>query len=270
MLKIGTKKNGLTHSVVPPINAEWNCVRTKTERYDAPVHRKATVTGSPSTQTCSLSNRYRQVGRNTNPHGQLIQLQINLREWWLWARGLSPRSTREACFFSLLNPQVSSSRQRTIDWKGLDDEPRMVLYKHRNRPDHDCIYYFNLRRAQKANLVFHQSCSDAIVLCDNASKRTGQGCHFCRRNFCSKGNPRLQSSQRRLTLREQIDLRIPGRPEMPRTADEKADKHFLFPSLTKTSHKFSCHFMNQRFMLRKTATRNDMKMSKIVCNAENA
>ena len=43
----------------------------------------------------------------------------------------------------------------------------MVLHKHSNRADHDCIYYFNLRRAQKANLVFHPSCSDALVLCDN-------------------------------------------------------------------------------------------------------
>ena len=43
--------------------------------------------------------------------------------------GLSSRSTGQARFFSALNPQESSSRQRTINWKGPDDEPRMVLHK---------------------------------------------------------------------------------------------------------------------------------------------
>ena len=43
-----------------------------------------------------------------------------------WAGGLSLRSARQASF-SALNRQESSSRQRTTDWKGLDDEPRMVL-----------------------------------------------------------------------------------------------------------------------------------------------
>ena len=33
-----------------------------------------------------------------------------------------------------VNPQDSSSRQRTIDLKGLDDEPRMVLYRESNPP----------------------------------------------------------------------------------------------------------------------------------------
>ena len=44
------------------------------------------------------------------------------------------RSTRQACFFSVVSPQESSWRHRTIDWKGPDDEPRMVLCKHSNRP----------------------------------------------------------------------------------------------------------------------------------------
>ena len=43
----------------------------------------------------------------------------------------------------------------------------MVLYRQSYRPDHDCVYYFNLRRAQDTNFVFHQSISDAIFVCDN-------------------------------------------------------------------------------------------------------
>ena len=43
----------------------------------------------------------------------------------------------------------------------------MVLYKQSNRPDHNCICYFSLRRAHAAKEVFHQSSSDAIVLYDN-------------------------------------------------------------------------------------------------------
>ena len=42
-----------------------------------------------------------------------------------------------------------------------------MLYKHSDRPDDDCIYYFSQRRAQNANLVFHHSSSDATVLYDN-------------------------------------------------------------------------------------------------------
>ena len=57
----------------------------------------------------------------------------------LWARGLSRRGTRQHCFFSAPDPQEPSSRQRTTDWKGLDDKPSMVLYKQSYRPDHDCF-----------------------------------------------------------------------------------------------------------------------------------
>ena len=73
------------------------------------------------------------------------------------------RSTRQACFFSPLNAQDASSRQRTIDWTGPDHEPRVVLYKQNNHPDQDCNDCFNLRLAPDANLVFHQSSSDAII-----------------------------------------------------------------------------------------------------------
>ena len=36
-----------------------------------------------------------------------------------------------------------------------------------SRPDHGGIYYFNLRRVQDANMVFHQSGRDAIILNEN-------------------------------------------------------------------------------------------------------
>ena len=57
-LKIGTKKNGSTYSVVPPKNPEWSIVRTKTERFTTFVHCKAAGMVSPSIPTCSLCNRY--------------------------------------------------------------------------------------------------------------------------------------------------------------------------------------------------------------------
>ena len=59
------------------------------------------------------------------------------------------RSTRQACFFLILNPQDSPSRQRAIDWTEQDHEPRMVLYTQSNRQERDCIYYFNLERFHK-------------------------------------------------------------------------------------------------------------------------
>ena len=142
----------------------------------------------------------------------------------LWAGRLSLRITRQACFF--LNAQESSSRQRTIDWQGPDDERRMVYYKHSNRPDNDCMYYFNLRRAQNANLVFHQRCSDAINLVRQAH---GTKLSPLQVTFCSKRN--LPTSIKpETTLGKRIDLRISGQLEVPHTQDEKAEKHLLFPA----------------------------------------
>ena len=40
-LKIGTKKTGLMHSVVPP--TEWSFVRTNTERFFTIVHYKVSL-----------------------------------------------------------------------------------------------------------------------------------------------------------------------------------------------------------------------------------
>ena len=54
-----------------------------------------------------------------------------------------------------------------INGTGPGHEPKMVLYKLSYRQDHDCIHYFNLRRAQHANQVFHHGGSDATILYDN-------------------------------------------------------------------------------------------------------
>ena len=84
------------------------------------------------------------------------------------------------------------------------------------------------------------------------------------------------------TLCEQIDLRTPGRPEIPNTEEEKADNHIFYVQLDNTCFLISkhitadcrlrrqeasdtilCHIMN------KTATWSEMKIhrSTIVCNA---
>ena len=54
MLKIGTKKNGLTYSVVPPTNLECRIVRIAMERLSTFVHCEATVMVSQSIKTCCL------------------------------------------------------------------------------------------------------------------------------------------------------------------------------------------------------------------------
>ena len=74
---------------------------------------------------------------------------------------------RQNCFFSPLNPQNSSSRQRTMNWKRSVHETRVELYKQSYRPDQDCVYYFNLRRAQDAPYILHLNSSDGIPLYDN-------------------------------------------------------------------------------------------------------
>ena len=100
-----------------------------------------------------------------------------------WAECLSLRSTSQACFFSPLNPQESSS---TADDR-LDTSSctKNGSKQHSDRPRHDCIYYFTLRRTQLANLVFHLGSSGDFFVRQDASKRTGQGCHCRKRSFCS-------------------------------------------------------------------------------------
>ena len=113
------------------------------------------------------------------------------------------RSTRQACFFSRLNPQESSLRQRTIDWKGPDDETRMVLCKHRHRPEHDC--FFLLQSATCSKRTFFCSIKVAVTLfsCTTICWQA----HWTRlpplqTKFCLKGISRLQSRGRRLSANE--------------------------------------------------------------------
>ena len=108
----------------------------KTERFSTFLHCKATVVGRNQFSVVLFE-------RDT------VHTSSSYNYKSISAGGLSPRSTRQARFFSALNPQEPSSRQRTIDLKRLDVEPRKVMCKHSTRPDHDCIYCFNLRRAQR-------------------------------------------------------------------------------------------------------------------------
>ena len=81
------------------------------------------------------------------------QVPLNWNEQTHSTRAALP-ATNQSKKLSVSSPL---SRQRTIDWKGRDDEPRMVLYKHSNRPDHDCKF------GDSSN----QSSSDGIILYDN-------------------------------------------------------------------------------------------------------
>ena len=84
----------------------------------------------------------------------------------LWAGGLSLK----ACFFSGVNPQTPSSRQRAIDWTGLDDEPKNGVVQA-----HTVI-------AQTA-IVFITSFTTSCLLASALSQA----------KFCSKGTPSLPS-----------------------------------------------------------------------------
>ena len=63
-LRKGTKKIGLTHSVVLPTNPEWIIARIRPERLFTFVQYKATVMVLQSVQLCFLCI----------PHGQLFNL----------------------------------------------------------------------------------------------------------------------------------------------------------------------------------------------------
>ena len=117
----------------------------------------------------------------------------------------------------------------------------MVLYKHSNRPNHDCIYYFNLRRAQNANMVFHQSSTDAIILFENMPASvldkvvTFAGEVLYERKSTTSIKPEAAPGER-------IDLRISSQPEVPHTEDEKAENAFRIFQLDEKSLRLSKHF----------------------------
>ena len=203
------------------------------------------------------------------------------------------RSTRQACFFSRLNPQDSSSRQRTIDWTGPGHEPRMVLYKQTKRPNHDCISFFNLRRGQDANLVFHQSSSDAIMLYDSMpASALDKVVTFAGEVLFQRNSP--TSIKPMATLGDRIDLCISGQFEELCALNKKEAQVFLISNLMKQVLKspnksnmindliknlqrkmqqesitILYHIEIQKLMLFKTVAWNDMKFSrsKIVFSA---
>ena len=117
----------------------------------------------------------------------------------------------------------------------------MVLDKENNRADYDCIYFFNLRRAQDANFVFHQS-SCCRAICMQA--------HQTRWSF-------LQA-----TLGDRIVLRISGQLDEPHTLNPH--KSTMMNDLIKSSSQKNtersnltlCHVKILRFMLNVDALEN--------------
>ena len=101
----------------------------------------------------------------------------------------------------------------------------MVLYKRSNRPDHDCMCNLSLRRAENANLVFHQRGSAAIILHDNMPESAlDKVVTFAGDVLFEWKLP--TSIKPEVTLGERIDLRISAKPEVPETQVEKEETHF--------------------------------------------
>ena len=147
--------DALSRSTTSP---ERSIVRTKTDRLSAFEHGKAKVIGCNHSRPVLFDTDTVVLEGTRIPHGQLFQLQTNPRARFM-GRWIDSKKRETSVF--LLSSE-SSSRQRTIDWKGLDDEPRVVLFVQSNHPDHDCFWYVSPRRAQNADSVFHQSSSDPL------------------------------------------------------------------------------------------------------------
>ena len=192
-LKIGTK-TGLTQSVVLPTNPEWSIVRTKTEWLSTFLHCKATVMVLQSIQPCFLWKRYRWVEKeHAFQTGSSSYYKSILEKW-----GYNKHMTS---LFLLRSESGRSVIATENDWL----ERAQWWTKHGTVQAKQSLRswlffdFFNSRRGQDANLVFHQSSCDAIICARQyAGKRTGQGCHFLQVKYCSKGTSRLQTSWRRL------------------------------------------------------------------------
>ena len=105
-------------------------------------------------------------------HTGLFQLWIILKE-----------GTRQGCFFSLLNSQNASSRQRTIDWTGPAHDCRSKALA-----DHDCISYFNLDEL-KTQIWYFIKVAVTRLFCTTVCRQA----HWTRWSllqvkFCSKGS----------------------------------------------------------------------------------
>ena len=161
----------------------------------------------------------------------------------------------------------------------------MVLHKQSYCPDHNKIHHFNFfsRRAQDANLVFHHSSSDAIVLHDNMSAiALDMVVSFAGDVSFERKLPTLTKLEE--TPGDRIDLRISGQPEEPYQLNDKQARAFLTSSLIKQVFKSPnkstrindvvksdsqkrqkksiatlCHVEILKLLLHKTETWNDMK-----------
>ena len=201
----------------------------------------------------------------------------------LWAGGLSPRSTRQACFFSPPNPQDSSSRQRTITWTVPVHAPRIVLCKQNYRPDHDffCTIYHELKTqiwcfiTVAVTRFFYESSMPASAL-DKEVTFAGA---------VSLERKRLDFEKPEATPGDRIDSRISGRPEEPYLLNERQAEVVLMSSLMKQVYKqidriihrrmqnksitTLYHIEIQNFMHYKTVTWNVVNEDRRLCSMPN-
>ena len=117
-LSTWTEKSGLMHLVALLKNPARSIERITTEPSSTFVQCKDTVMVPDSIQRCCLSQRDRWIGRNAHSTRTALPNSKCISENGLWAGGLSLRRTRQACFLSRVNPQDSSSRQRTTNRTG--------------------------------------------------------------------------------------------------------------------------------------------------------
>ena len=116
----------------------------------------------------------------------------------------------------------------------------MVLYKQSFRPDRVCIYFFNLGRAQDANLVLIKVAVTQLFFSQqHVGKRIGQGGHFfLQMKFCSKGTSRLWQSRRQLRATELICQYQANLKNLNYWTRERRKTDFSFSSLMKQVLKF--------------------------------
>ena len=119
-----------------------------------------------------------------------------------------------------------------IDWTRPEREPRMVLYKQSNRPHHDGISYFDLRRTQDANLALRQGGSHAIILHDNMpASALDKMVTFAGAVLFERKPP--TSIKPEATPGDRIHFSISGQPEELHALNEKQAQIFLISSLMK-------------------------------------
>ena len=178
MLKIRTRKSGLTSSAVLPTNPEESIVRIKKWRGD--LH---SCIARPQSWVTINSDLFSAVDWE-RAHGQLYK---SIR-----FTGRSESKKDKTGLFLL-----SSELARTVIATEFDqlkkdsmmNRERTEMNKHTEHPDNHRTYHFNLRRAHNSNLVF-QSGSDAIILSDKMpASALDKVCHFCRRCFVRKETP---------------------------------------------------------------------------------